>query len=178
MPRRWIGRGRNRIPSTVQCSPRWCTGSPDHAPARISSDSSSIRARRQSSTSSPVIEYSLPNSSLPRPTPSVSLPPLSRSSVAVSLATLTGRRRAASRPPPPRRRDVPPAPGRRAGRRAAGKGRNACGQRYLAHVPLLLAIAILLFAGVPAASGRTIELGTAINNGGFTDGGTAYRAAL
>src|SRR5215207_424022 len=53
-----------------------------------------MRARRLSSTSSPVIEYSFPNSSLPRPTPSVSLPPLSRSSVAVSLATLTGRRRA------------------------------------------------------------------------------------
>ena len=53
-----------------------------------------MRARRLSSVSSPVIEYSLPNSSLPRPTPSVSLPPLRRSSVAVSLATLTGRRRA------------------------------------------------------------------------------------
>jgi hypothetical protein len=67
---------------------------PDQASVRISSDSSSIRARRLASISSPVIEYSFPNSSLPRPTPSVSLPPLSRSSVAVSLATLTGRRRA------------------------------------------------------------------------------------
>ena len=39
-------------------------------------------------------EKSLPNRSLPRPTPSGSRPPLSRSSVAVSLATLAGRRRA------------------------------------------------------------------------------------
>ena len=37
----------------------------------------------------PVIEYSLANRSLPRPTPSLSRPPLSRSSVAVSRATLT-----------------------------------------------------------------------------------------
>src|SRR5215207_5261943 len=51
-------------------------------------------ARRRSSSSSPVIEYSLANRSLPRPTPSVSRPPLSRSSVAVSRATLTGLRRA------------------------------------------------------------------------------------
>jgi hypothetical protein len=51
-------------------------------------------ARRRSSSSSPVIESSFPDRSVPRPTPSVSRPSLSRSSVAVSLATLTGRRRA------------------------------------------------------------------------------------
>ena len=37
---------------------------------------------------------------------------------------------------------------------------------------------ILLVAGVPAASARTIELGTAINNDGFGSGDPAYRAAL
>jgi hypothetical protein len=41
-----------------------------------------------------VIVYSPAKLSLPRPTPSVSLPPLSRSRVAVSRATLAGRRRA------------------------------------------------------------------------------------
>jgi hypothetical protein len=41
-------------------------------------------------------------------------------------------------------------------------------------VRLLLAIVILLVAGVPAASARTIELGTAINDGGFAGGGQAY----
>ena len=60
----------------------------------MSSDSSSIWARRRSSSSSPVIENSPPYWSLPKPTPSVSRPPLSRSSVAVSRATFTGRRRA------------------------------------------------------------------------------------
>ena len=60
----------------------------------MSGDSSSIPARRRSPSSSPVIENSLPNWSLPRPAPSVSRPPLSRSSVAVSRATFTGRRRA------------------------------------------------------------------------------------
>jgi len=39
-----------------------------------------------------VIESSFPDRSLPRPTPSVKRPPLSRSRVVVSLATLTGRR--------------------------------------------------------------------------------------
>jgi hypothetical protein len=60
----------------------------------MSRDSSSIRARARSSGSSPVIENSLPNWSLPSPTPSVSRPPASRSSVAASRATFTGRRRA------------------------------------------------------------------------------------
>src|SRR6516165_8819987 len=59
----------------------------------MSRDSSSICPRRRSSSSSPVIEYSPANRSLPRPTPSVSRPPLSWSSVAVSRATFTGRRR-------------------------------------------------------------------------------------
>jgi len=58
------------------------------------SDSSSILARCALPSASSVIENSLPNSSLPSPAPNVSLPPLSRSSVAVSLATFTGRRRA------------------------------------------------------------------------------------
>ena len=40
------------------------------------------------------------------------------------------RRPRASRPPPPHRRDAPPAPDRRAGRRAAGTGPSARGQRY------------------------------------------------
>ena len=43
---------------------------------------------------------------------------------------------------------------------------------------LSLAILLLLFAGVPAASARTIELGTALNNEGFAYGGQAYRDAL
>ena len=43
---------------------------------------------------------------------------------------------------------------------------------------LLLAILILLVAGTPAASARTIEIGTAINNDGFAGGGPAYRDAL
>src|SRR5438876_219997 len=50
-------------------------------------------ARRRSMSSSPVIESSFPDRSLPRPTPSVSRPSLSLSSVAVSLATSTGQRR-------------------------------------------------------------------------------------
>jgi hypothetical protein len=41
-----------------------------------------------------VIENSRANRSLPRPTPRVNLPSLSRSRVAVSRATLAGRRRA------------------------------------------------------------------------------------
>ncbi|HYI19063.1 MAG TPA: endo-1,4-beta-xylanase [Solirubrobacteraceae bacterium] len=45
-------------------------------------------------------------------------------------------------------------------------------------MPLLLAIAIVLLAGPPAASARTVELGTAISTGGFATGGTAYRSAL
>jgi hypothetical protein len=44
-------------------------------------------------------------------------------------------------------------------------------REYLAAVPLLLAMLMLLFAGVPAASARTIELGTALNNEGFAGGG-------
>ncbi len=43
---------------------------------------------------------------------------------------------------------------------------------------LLLALLILLVAGTPAASARTIEIGTAINNDGFAGGGQAYRDAL
>ena len=43
---------------------------------------------------------------------------------------------------------------------------------------LLPAILILLLAGAPAAAARTIELGTAINDGGFATGGQAYRDAL
>ena len=43
---------------------------------------------------------------------------------------------------------------------------------------LLPAILLLLLAGAPAASARTIELATAINNEGFAGGGQAYRDAL
>ena len=45
-------------------------------------------------------------------------------------------------------------------------------------MPLLLAILMLLVAVAPAASARTIELGTAINDAGFAGGDPAYRAAL
>ena len=43
---------------------------------------------------------------------------------------------------------------------------------------LLPALLILLVAGTPAASARTVEIGTAINNDGFAGGGQAYRDAL
>lgn len=43
---------------------------------------------------------------------------------------------------------------------------------------LLLAIVIVLLAGAPAASARTVDIGTAINNDGFANGGAAYRSAL
>jgi endo-1,4-beta-xylanase len=53
------------------------------------------------------------------------------------------------------------------------------GRLYLAPaLRLLLAFLILLVAGAPAASARTIELGTALNNEGFAGGGQAYRDAL
>ena len=49
---------------------------------------------------------------------------------------------------------------------------------YVRVVPLLLAIVLLLLVGVPSASARTVEIGTAINNGGFASGDAAYRSAL
>ena len=42
----------------------------------------------------------------------------------------------------------------------------------------LLAIVVLLIAGAPAASARTIEVGTALSTGGFVNGGQPYRDAL
>ena len=87
------GRGPNLTSSTVRCSPWWWTGSPDHAAVRIASVSSNIPARVRSSAVSPNAENSRPNRSLPSPAPSTSRPPLSRSSVTVSRASLPGRRR-------------------------------------------------------------------------------------
>ena len=60
---------------------------------RISSASSSIWPRARSSSCSPVFENSRAKLSPPIPTPRVRRPPLSQSNVAVSRATLTGRRR-------------------------------------------------------------------------------------
>ena len=45
-------------------------------------------------------------------------------------------------------------------------------------MPLLVALVLVLLVGVPAASARTVEIGTAINNGGFASGDAAYRSAL
>ena len=85
-----------RMPSTrVVLAAMPAPSSPDQAavedrraPHRASRRACGRRAPRRSSSSS------LPNSSLPSPTPSVSRPLLSRSRVAVSRATLAGRRRA------------------------------------------------------------------------------------
>jgi hypothetical protein len=45
-------------------------------------------------------------------------------------------------------------------------------------VPVLIAFLLLLAVGVSQASARTVEIGTAINNGGFASGDAAYRNAL
>ena len=46
-------------------------------------------------------------------------------------------------------------------------------------MPALIALLLLVvLAAAPAASARTVEIGTAINNGGFASGGQAYRDAL
>jgi GH35 family endo-1,4-beta-xylanase len=45
-------------------------------------------------------------------------------------------------------------------------------------VPIAVALLVLLVVGVPSASARTVEIGTAINNGGFGSGDQAYRNAL
>jgi hypothetical protein len=45
-------------------------------------------------------------------------------------------------------------------------------------VPIVIALLLLLLVGVAPASARTVEIGTAINNGGFASGDAAYRNAL
>jgi hypothetical protein len=93
------GRPR-REPTGARPATRW---RPPRHRVRGRSRAGGRRRRRRSSSSSPVTENSLAKRSLPRPTPSVSRPPESRSSVAVSLATLTGRRRASGVTMGPRR---------------------------------------------------------------------------
>ena len=45
-------------------------------------------------------------------------------------------------------------------------------------MPIVVAVLLLLMVGVAPASARTVEIGTAINNGGFASGDGAYRSAL
>ena len=90
---RCTGVGRNTTSSTITCSPRNVTGSPDQS--RFSAVRPS--SRRAASTFGSVGSPKLPNSSgmgAPRPTPRIIRPPVSRSRVVTSRASFGTRRRA------------------------------------------------------------------------------------